>query len=311
MMKKKMIGQLVLTVCLLGGGLGMAGEPAATSSTTPIPTIAVLPFESKVAKEGVGSAIADLLTVKLGESGDMELADRVSIDKTMAELNLSASGLVGKDSQVKIGQLVGARIIITGSVFKSGDNKSYIVAKVIGVETSLVKGCSVSGIGDPLEMVPDLSNRIQATIRKNVAALLPPVLTRPTILEELKKSYGSGSGKKVYVKVSEQTAQNIDPAAETELQKLLQSLEFTVVESPDQADFRITGDGIAEQSGHFKGFFSATARLELRLYAKDGTLIASDRQVETVAGPAANVAAKEALAQAALALSKRLVPQIK
>ena len=95
------------------------------------------------------------------------------------------------------------------------------------------------------------------------------------------------------------------------MQKLLQGLEFTVVESPDQADFRITGEGIAEQSGHFKGFFSATARLELRLYAKDGALIASDRQVETVAGPAANVAAKEALAQAALALAKRLVPQIK
>jgi hypothetical protein len=33
--------------------------------------------------------------------------------------------------------------------------------------------------------------------------------------------------------------------------------------------------------------------------------------VETVAGPAANIASKDALAQAALILAKRIIPQIK
>lgn len=287
-------------------------QPAAAANQMVIPTIAIIPFSSRLtgsSEEGIGNSIADLLTGTMSATGEFDLADRSDINKVMGELKLSASGLVSKESQLKLCQLIGAKIIITGSVFKGGQ-KNYIVAKIIGVETSRVIGVSSSGPGTPLDLVPTLSTKISEKIKAQSQTLLPPTLTQPDVLTELKKKIGSGNGKKIYVNVNEQTVVNIDPAVNTELKHLLLKLGFKIAEIPNQADFRITGEGLAEESGEFKGFYSATARLELNVYRQD-QLIAADRQVETVAGPAINIAAKNALAQAALALARRIIPELK
>ena len=300
-----------LTVCC-GGFSGMADQTAQTAAVV-VPTIAIMPFESRLtgaSMEGVGGSVADLLSAQMSETGEFELADRGELNKIMGELKLSASGLVTKETQLKIGQLAGAKIIITGSIFKSG-TKNYIVAKVIGVETSRVIGASVSGPAAPADLVPELKKKVAAIVSANVAKLLPPPEDGTSIINELKKEIKDAAGKKVFVKIQEHTILNVDPAAETEMKKMLQALGFTVVESPEQADFRITGEGLAENSGQFKEFFSATARIEVNLHAKDGRLIASDRQVETLAGPALNIACKEALARTSMVLAKRIFPQIK
>lgn len=321
--KRAIVGTLIGLGVLCGNGLYAQDKAAApppapaavvvTKQAPVVPTIAIMPFECRLtgsAAEGMGSSVADLLTSQMSETGEFELADRGEINKIMGELKLNSSGLVTKETQLKIGKLIGAKIIITGSIFKNGD-KNYIVAKIIGVETSRVIGVSASGVGAALEMVPELKTRIAEKIMTDTAKLLPPVLERPGVLEELKKEIGDVSGRSVYVKISERTLLNVDPAAETEFKKLLLALGFKVVESPDQADFRITGEGLAENSGQFKEFFSSTARIEIHLHAKDNRLIASDRQVETVAGPAINIASKDALAQTALILARRIIPQIK
>ncbi len=314
MVKRTIFSALIGWFVCVGGGLA-AQNNAAVPVKAPqiIPTIAVLPFECRLtgsAAEGMGSSVADLLTGQMTETGEFDLVDRGEIGKVMSELKLSASGLVSKDTQLKVGHLVGAKIIITGSIFKSSD-KNYVVAKIIGVETSRVTGASASGAGTALDLVPELKARIADKLMTESAKLLPPVLDRPSVQDELKKEIGDVSGRSVYVKISERTLLNVDPAAETEFKKLLLALGFKVVESPDQADFRITGEGLAENSGEFKGFFSSTARIEIHLHAKNGRLIASDRQVETVAGPAINIASKDALAQTALVLARRIIPQIK
>ena len=315
--KRTIIGTLI-GLSLFGGsmtGLYAEDKPAATTGNKQvvIPTIAIIPFASRLtgsSNEGIGNSIADLLTGQMSESGEFDLADRSEIDKALGELKLSASGLVAPESQLKIGQLIGAKIIITGSVFKSSD-KNYIVAKIIGVETTRVLGASVSGTGAPLDLVPELKAKIAEKIKAQSATLLPPILNTPSVLEELKKEIGSGNGQKVYVKINERTALNIDPAVEIEFKKLLLGLGFDVVDTTVSADFRITGEGLAENSGEFKGFYSATARVEISLTAKNGQLIAADRQVETVAGPAENIACKDALMQSALVLARRIIPQMK
>lgn len=313
MIRRIIIGTLVgLAFC--GGMFLRAADKPAEKTAVVVPTIAVMPFECRLtgsAAEGMGSSVSDLLSSQMSETGEFELADRGEINKIMDELKLSSSGLVTKDTQLKIGQLVGAKIIITGSIFKSGE-KNFVVAKIIGVETSRVIGASVSGAGTPVELIPELKTKVAAIIASNVTKLLPVPTDLPSVTEELKKKIGgSAANKSVYVKIQERTLLNIDPAAETEFKKLLLALGFKVVEAPDLADFRITGEGLAENSGQFKEFFSSTARIEIHLHAKDNHLIASDRQVETVAGPAVNIASKDALAQAALILAKRIIPQIK
>ena len=53
------------------------------------------------------------------------------IDKALEELHLSAVGLVSSDTQLKLGKLIGAKILISGSLFETS-GKKYAVAKLIG-----------------------------------------------------------------------------------------------------------------------------------------------------------------------------------
>ena len=90
-----------------------------------MPTVAVLPFEARTragALNADGKSITELLGIALLEKGCAELVERAELDKALNELQLSAIGLTDKSSQLKLGKLVGAKIIITGSMFKSGEN---------------------------------------------------------------------------------------------------------------------------------------------------------------------------------------------
>ena len=133
-------------------------ESVAATATQPIPTIAVLPFDSRSRNsdaEQLGRSIAELLSVALMEEGEFELVERAELEKILNELQLSDSGLIDQQTQLQIGHLVGARILITGSCFKSGE-KTFLVAKVIGTESGRVLGASVNGRVDVVELIPEL-----------------------------------------------------------------------------------------------------------------------------------------------------------
>ena len=230
---------MILAAVFTVHSAAVAADPAPQPETAslPVPTIAVLPFDSRGARaqdENLGKSIAELLSVELATQGDFELVERAELDKILTELHLSATGLVDKETQLKLGQLTGAKILITGSVFR-----------------------------------------------------------------------------KVYVKISESiSAPAIDPAAETELKKLLIALGFEVVEDRQDAEFLFLGEGLATDSGRYQNFSSSTARLELNLY-KGKQILLSDRQKETVAGPSYVIAAKDALARCSLELARRMLPALK
>ena len=63
----------------------------------------------------------------------------------MQEVKLGASGVWGGEKANRIGQMVGAKILVTGSVLRIGA-KNYIIAKGIGTETSRVFGVSESSV---------------------------------------------------------------------------------------------------------------------------------------------------------------------
>lgn len=285
-------------------------EPAAPS--VPVPTIAVLPFDSRGARaqnEELGQSIAELLSVELASQGEFELVERAELDKILTELHLSASGLVDKETRLKLGQLTGAKILITGSVFRSGDN-NYVVAKLIGVETSRVLPAAARGGGEATDLIPELAGKVVSQLTSRAQQLMPRKRTMLSVAGELSETV-KGRGRKVYVKIRESISMPaIDPAAETELKKLLLALGFQVVENRNEAEYLFLGEGIATDSGHYRNFSSSTARLELNLY-RGKTLLLSDRCKEVVAGASYVIAAKDALAQCSLALAQRMVPALK
>jgi hypothetical protein len=238
------------------------------------------------------------------------MVSRENLQKILDSLQLSASGLISKESQNKIGQLTGAKILITGSVFKVS-NKTYVIAKIIGVETSKVVGCSVKGNSSGVDLAEELGKKVAKMLIAKNKKLLPAPLKQNNLINELKKQLGNVSGIKVYVKVDESVANTIDPALQTELQTILDKVGFTLVDSRSKADFQITGEALGENGGRIGAFFSGVARAEIKVLDKDGKIVMIDRQTEVVPGLSINIACKSALAQAGRQLAKRILPRLK
>ena len=102
-----------------------------------------------------------------------------------------------------------------------------------------------------------------------------------------------------------------DPAAETELKKLLLQLGFNVVDSADNADYVIRGEALASQAGNYHKFTSASARVELSVFDGRRKLLATGAAKETLAGATYVSAAKDAISQAALILASELFGVLK
>ena len=184
-----------------------------------VPTVAVLPFESRTrqaADSDIGKSVAELLNIALMESGSADMVERAELNAALNELQLSAVGLTGKDSQLKLGRFIGAKILITGSLFKSG-SKNFVVVKIIGTETSRVLGASTSGAEDFTALVPMLAPKVSAILEKQSSKLLPKAQSPETVSAQLGKTV-QGKQHKVFVSVKEDIAVTVpDPAAETEL----------------------------------------------------------------------------------------------
>ena len=134
------------------------------------------------------------------------------------------SGVVNPDMATKVGQLTGAKILVTGSVFQVG-NKLYLVAKVIGTETSKVLGASVKGNPkDELDgLVEGLAEDVSETITARGGELVADPKTREDRVAALKKKLGKGKHPTVYINVDEHHVgqATIDPGGRNRIGSLL------------------------------------------------------------------------------------------
>jgi curli biogenesis system outer membrane secretion channel CsgG len=98
-------------------------SPAPTPYAGPRPKVAVMDFTT-VGLTGTGwygqfqpgVAISDLVENQLVEGGRFNVLDRTTLDKTLAEHQLGASGEVDPRTAVLAGHLIGARYLISGNV---------------------------------------------------------------------------------------------------------------------------------------------------------------------------------------------------
>ena len=107
--------------------------------------VAVFDFESKdEAVRDLGPKVATLINATLSAEPELTTVERAELEKVLGEQELGLSGTVSPDRAAKVGHLTGAKVLVTGRVFKV-DKEIIIVAKVIGTETSRVYGEMVKG----------------------------------------------------------------------------------------------------------------------------------------------------------------------
>ena len=308
-MKMKSLRPLALTaMCLLwlAGFLQGADTAAPESPKAPSPravplSVAVFDFEAK--EEGVrdqGSKLAALIGVHLSTEPDLVLVERAELEKALGEQELGLSGTVSTETAAKLGHLTGAKVLVTGKLFKA-DRELMAVVKVIGTETSRVYGELAKGpAGIPLDdLAAQLAKKIAALVAGKADTLVARPLSREDRVETLKKRLGEARRPSILVHIPEQHygAPAVDPAAQTELGLILQQTGFKVLDekSEEKPEVELTGEAFSE--------LKARPR-------RDGSVLAIDRETSVAVDIAEQTAAKTALQNAAAELASRLIPRL-
>src|SRR5687768_16537680 len=109
------------------------------AATTPL-TVAVFNFTSRDdSTRELGPKVSALIGALLSDDENLILVERAELDKALGEQELGLSGTVAPDTAARVGTLTGAKVLITGSIFKA-DKNVVAVAKIIGTETGRVYG---------------------------------------------------------------------------------------------------------------------------------------------------------------------------
>src|SRR4029079_8744219 len=150
--------------------------------------LAVVPFvERGKETKDLGPKVTALLFAKLASDPAIVLVEREREDfrKVLDETELGLSGLVDSERAANIGQLTGARLLVTGSIMQV-DATLHLVAKIIGTETGRVLGAQAQANAqdDLSSLVSDLSKQVIDAVRTrgdDLVATAPTVSTAPKV----------------------------------------------------------------------------------------------------------------------------------
>jgi hypothetical protein len=307
-MKTFLKSALAATLVLLAGKM-LAGEP--------ILTVAVFDFDSKdEAVSDLGPKVATLINANLSAEPQIITVERAELEKVLGEQELGLSGTVNPDSAAKIGQLTGAKVLVTGQVFKV-DDQTIIVAKVIGTETSRVYGEMVQGppAKSVVDLSSDLAKKIANVISEKSDTLVARVETREERIAKIKEALAGKKLPVISVKINERHygPYIIDPAAETELSLILQQCGFTLADdnSTNKPAIEISGDAFSAYGMQKGNLISCKSRIEIKVRdVATGNILAVDRQTSVGVDIAEQTAAKTALQNAADVLAERVLPRL-
>ena len=320
-MKQRMGFIGVATAMVMTGMLASAAPEQAKAeagkSTVVYPT-AILAFQERGSGvKDYGAKMADIIFASLAANPDLFLVDRADLQKTLQEHELNLSGVVSPDKAVQIGKLVGAKILITGSVVDA-DKTIYLIAKIIGTETSRVLSATVQGKSsdDLSPMVEKLAKQVAEIITKDADKLVAKELKIEDRIAALKKQLGDAKKPVVSISVSERHVgqATIDPAAETELIMFCKETGFDVMDKTGdakKANIKIEGEGFSEFAMRHGNLVSVKARLEVKaIDTQTYKVIAMDRQTAVVVDLTEQIAGKAALQKAAADIAERMLPKL-
>ncbi len=301
-------------------------------------TVAIIDFESKApGNPDLGQQLGDILTARLSIYDQFRLVERQKLQELLKEQQLNLSGMVDSGQAVKIGKMLGARIMVFGRAFIV-DRDLYLVAKVVGTETSQVKGVIAKGKTESnlSDIIDQFAEKLADGLEKWASSLLPKTEKFQNKIKILKEQLKDKELPGVAIMIPEVHINRrvVDPAAQTEIKNLFKKVGFTIIEvdrkisskwvrdfqkdpkksiPPDFAgvDIAITGEGFSEFGARIGGLVSCLARLEVQATdCRSHRIIASERTTRRAVDLSEAIAGKTALQAAGHELAIKLIEKI-
>ncbi len=198
--------------------------PAQTDSRV---AMGVLDLESPTISAAELRVLSDRLRVELFNTGQFRIIERERIDAVLQEQGFQLSGCTATSCVVEIGELIGVRKMVAGSVGKVGDVYS-LALRIIDVESGAIERTAVQDCRCSLQQLLTSTIALAAAELAGVA---------PTVTQTLERGEGYGvlfvtsvpPGAVIYLNGAlrrERTPATIDrlPAGEHIVQAMLDSL---------------------------------------------------------------------------------------
>jgi hypothetical protein len=325
-----------IAVLLLGSASVALAQEAEKPAERKV-TAAVLGFatDKKLGPE-MGENLSVLLTAYLSMETEVPLVEREDLDKAMGEMGLGLSGMASANDAVKVGQLVGANVLITGRAFRLNDDMT-IAVKIIGAETGRVFARVVkSEDPDDLDMViMDLAATVGAVLDENRKSFLTPTNDELARVARIKAALADLKKPRVTVFIREEhrADQIIDPAAESEVNYYLGESGFKLADKDvklkkgwakyfkdegldgdipkdlaAKCQVVVVGEAVSEFGTRRGNLISCKARVEMRAVdTETGELIATARATEAGVDVAESTAAKTAIQNATVSVLEKFI----
>jgi hypothetical protein len=291
-------------------------------------TVAIINFESNApGNPELGQQLGDILTARMSIYDQFQLVERKKLEELLKEPQLNLTGMVDPDQAIKIGKMLGARIMVFGRAFPV-DKDLYIAAKIVGTETGQVKGVIAKGKleGNLSDIIDQLVEKLADGLEKWAPQLLPPNEKVSNKIEILKQQLAGKKLPTIAVIVSEthMNQQKADSAAETEIKKIFKEVGFNVIEVKRKTleqsakdvdlagvDVVITGEGFSEFGARIGGLVSCVARFEVQATDRDSRkIITSERTIRRAVDLSEAIAGKTALQAAGHELAIKTIEKI-
>ncbi len=149
---KNIFTALLMTAVLCGSARAQPIEKLADKLTEgvkdrPAIKLAVLEFPYAGGKASDGPVIVqERLTTALAQNNKITLIERGLLKKVMGELNLQASGAMDEDTVKKLGHMLGADAVVTGTLNDLKETETEINARVVETETGKILSAASANV---------------------------------------------------------------------------------------------------------------------------------------------------------------------